>query len=92
MERVKRERDTKEMCTYGWSEQARKSQLIVVDVSSARSGGRNGFGAKLCNIHSTRFTLRTASSRQRLLFEQVELFFYYQRIRCQLSVMFGCYR
>ncbi|GMS90997.1 hypothetical protein PENTCL1PPCAC_13172, partial [Pristionchus entomophagus] len=34
-------------------------------------GGRNGFGAKLANIYSTRFNVRTASSESGLVFEQV---------------------
>ncbi|GMR44226.1 hypothetical protein PMAYCL1PPCAC_14421, partial [Pristionchus mayeri] len=33
-------------------------------------GGRNGFGAKLANIYSTRFHVKTASSENGLVFEQ----------------------
>eukprot|EP00842_Homolaphlyctis_polyrhiza_P006540 jgi/Hompol1/6888/HPOL_005113-RA len=35
------------------------------------TGGRNGFGAKLCNIFSTEFTIETADSRSGLKFKQV---------------------
>lgn len=35
------------------------------------TGGRNGFGAKLCNIFSTRFTVETASKEYRRKFKQV---------------------
>jgi DNA topoisomerase-2 len=33
-------------------------------------GGKNGFGAKLTNIYSTRFTVRTCDTDRRFLFEQ----------------------
>ena len=33
-------------------------------------GGKNGFGAKLTNIYSRRFTVRTCDSSRRFLFEQ----------------------
>ncbi len=35
------------------------------------TGGRNGYGAKLCNIYSTQFTLETADSRQKKKYKQV---------------------
>ena len=35
------------------------------------TGGRNGFGAKLCNIFSTEFTVETSSSQSGKLFKQV---------------------
>ena len=35
------------------------------------TGGRNGYGAKLCNIFSTEFTVETASSQSGKLFKQV---------------------
>ena len=35
------------------------------------SNGRKGFGAKLCNIFSTEFTVRTASSENGKMFKQV---------------------
>jgi DNA topoisomerase-2 len=34
------------------------------------TGGRNGYGAKLCNIYSTKFTLETADSRQKKKYKQ----------------------
>ena len=37
------------------------------------TGGRNGYGAKLCNIFSTEFTVETASSESKKLFKQVGL-------------------
>ena len=35
------------------------------------TGGRNGYGAKLCNIFSTEFTVETASSESGKSFKQV---------------------
>ena len=35
------------------------------------TGGRNGYGAKLCNIFSTEFTVETASSESGKHFKQV---------------------
>lgn len=35
------------------------------------TGGRNGFGAKLCNIFSTKFTVETSSSEYKRCFKQV---------------------
>ena len=37
------------------------------------TGGRNGYGAKLCNIFSTEFTVETACSESGKLFKQVRL-------------------
>jgi DNA topoisomerase-2 len=34
------------------------------------TGGRNGYGAKLCNIFSTKFTLETADSRSKKKYKQ----------------------
>lgn len=34
------------------------------------TGGRNGYGAKLCNIFSTEFTIETADSRQKKKYKQ----------------------
>ena len=34
------------------------------------TGGRNGYGAKLCNIFSTEFTLETADSKTKLRYKQ----------------------
>ena len=38
------------------------------------TGGRNGYGAKLCNIFSTEFTLETACSESGLVFKQVSAY------------------
>ena len=35
------------------------------------TGGRNGYGAKLCNIFSTEFTVETACSESGKIFKQV---------------------
>lgn len=35
------------------------------------TGGRNGYGAKLCNIFSSEFTVETACSESKKLFEMV---------------------
>jgi len=35
------------------------------------TGGRNGYGAKLCNIFSTEFTIETACSDSGKVFKQV---------------------
>ena len=35
------------------------------------TGGRNGFGAKLANIFSTKFTVETGDMKNRKLFKQV---------------------
>jgi DNA topoisomerase-2 len=34
------------------------------------TGGRNGYGAKLCNVFSTKFVLETADSRSKKLYKQ----------------------
>ena len=34
------------------------------------TGGRNGFGAKLCNVFSTKFTLETANKESKKEFKQ----------------------
>lgn len=34
-------------------------------------GGRNGYGAKLCNIFSTKFTVETACKESKKNFKQV---------------------
>lgn len=39
------------------------------------TGGRNGYGAKLCNVFSKKFTVETASRKERLAFKQVNIFF-----------------
>jgi len=35
------------------------------------TGGRNGFGAKLCNIFSSKFIIETADKRKSKLYRQV---------------------
>lgn len=35
------------------------------------TGGRNGYGAKLCNVFSTKFTVETASKQKKKAFKQV---------------------
>jgi DNA topoisomerase-2 len=35
------------------------------------TGGRNGYGAKLCNVFSTKFTVETASIKHKRVFKQV---------------------
>merc|ERR550519_3038948 len=35
------------------------------------TGGRNGYGAKLCNIFSTKFTVETANKEYKKSFKQV---------------------
>ena len=39
------------------------------------TGGRNGYGAKLCNIFSTEFTVETASKESGKTYRQVQLLF-----------------
>lgn len=39
------------------------------------TGGRNGFGAKLCNIFSTKFIVETASKDYKRKFKQVNFEF-----------------
>ena len=41
------------------------------------TGGRNGYGAKLCNIFSTEFTVETASSASGKQFKQVLYMYMY---------------
>ncbi|KAF0991154.1 hypothetical protein HZS_788 [Henneguya salminicola] len=41
------------------------------DTEKKVTGGRNGFGAKLCNIFSHKFTLETASREQKKRFTQI---------------------
>ncbi|ODH47460.1 DNA topoisomerase 2 [Paracoccidioides brasiliensis] len=40
------------------------------DMQQKVTGGRNGYGAKLCNIFSTEFTIETADSRQNKKYKQ----------------------
>ncbi|KAI5191735.1 DNA topoisomerase II [Nematocida sp. AWRm77] len=41
------------------------------DTEKKITGGRNGYGAKLCNIFSTRFVIETADRKHRKCFRQV---------------------
>ena len=46
------------------------------------TGGRNGYGAKLCNIFSTDFTVETACSESGKVFKQVNetcIFWYWRK-------------
>lgn len=45
------------------------------DEEAKVTGGRNGFGAKLCNIFSNKFTVETASREYRKAFKQVNILF-----------------
>lgn len=40
------------------------------------SGGRNGYGAKLCNIFSLKFTVETACKEYKRSFKQVQMFYW----------------
>ena len=40
------------------------------DAEAKTTGGRNGYGAKLCNVFSTKFTVETADKAQRKQFKQ----------------------
>ena len=40
------------------------------DNESKITGGRNGFGAKLCNVFSTKFTLETVDGKQKKMYKQ----------------------
>jgi DNA topoisomerase-2 len=35
------------------------------------TGGRNGYGAKLCNVFSNKFTVETANKKSKRAFKQV---------------------
>lgn len=37
------------------------------------TGGRNGYGAKLCNVFSNKFVVETASRKYKKAFKQVHL-------------------
>lgn len=43
------------------------------NVFSSSKGGRNGYGAKLCNIFSTKFTVVTACKEYKKKFKQVRM-------------------
>lgn len=49
------------------------------DEEAKVTGGRNGFGAKLCNIFSNKFTVETASREYRKAFKQVIFLFLHLR-------------
>lgn len=79
--------DDDEKKVTGESEAISTSLSLVIDISSGRwmllvaicnaetvclaPGGRNGYGAKLCNIFSTKFTVETACKEYRHSFKQV---------------------
>ena len=53
------------------------------------TGGRNGYGAKLCNIFSTEFSVETACKESGKTFKQVgllKLFWFYQSSVCKLCL------
>jgi len=45
--------------------------LHCVDEEEKVTGGRNGYGAKLCNIFSHRFTVETATKEYKKCLKQV---------------------
>jgi DNA topoisomerase-2 len=44
------------------------------------TGGRNGYGAKLCNVFSNKFVVETASRSHKRAFKQVSFSKYYKII------------
>lgn len=55
--------------------------LPVIEETCFVLGGRNGYGAKLCNIFSTAFTVETQCNEYSKYFKQVKL-------QCILAVDF----
>lgn len=49
------------------------------------TGGRNGYGAKLCNIFSKKFTVETSSKEFGLQLKQVNHFICFQLIHIAIS-------
>ena len=47
------------------------------DTEKKVTGGRNGYGAKLCNIFSTEFTVETSNKQSGKRFTQVMIYHYY---------------
>lgn len=45
--------------------------MTLVQSLVLTTGGRNGFGAKLCNVFSTKFTVETSSKEYGKAFKQV---------------------
>lgn len=45
--------------------------VLPEELTCLSTGGRNGYGAKLCNIFSTKFTVETACKEYRHSFKQV---------------------
>uniref|UniRef100_A0A914S5S6 DNA topoisomerase (ATP-hydrolyzing) n=1 Tax=Parascaris equorum TaxID=6256 RepID=A0A914S5S6_PAREQ len=52
-------------------------------------GGRNGYGAKLCNVFSTRFTIETSSKEYGKSFKQQEGLCTVQFLRIQFNWVFN---
>lgn len=50
------------------------------------TGGRNGYGAKLCNIFSTKFVVETSSKEYHKKFKQVRAFF--NKLKREIVVKF----
>lgn len=46
------------------------------DEEAKVTGGRNGYGAKLCNIFSNKFTVETASREYQKAFKQVLIYYF----------------
>ena len=42
----------------------------IQDKKKKTVGGRNGYGAKLTNIYSTKFVIETADSKRKLVYKQ----------------------
>ena len=41
------------------------------------TGGRNGYGAKLCNVFSKKFVVETSTAQYKRAFKQVIIFYYF---------------
>ena len=54
------------------------------DTEKKTVGGRNGYGAKLCNIFSTRFEVETSCKKYRKKFKQVSYFCFRLSLYCSL--------
>ena len=68
------------------------------------TGGRNGYGAKLCNIFSTEFTIETACKESGRMFKQVSSLFsnfkklynyiclYIKIVCCKYNIIYNVFR
>jgi DNA gyrase/topoisomerase IV subunit B len=57
------------------------------DEEAKVTGGRNGYGAKLCNIFSNKFTVETASREYQKAFKQV---LFNLNKKCIFTIFFKC--